>query len=128
VEATNHEPEAFSYSVSHDLRTPFRHVAGFARILVNDFGPVMAVEERAHLQRIEDAVSRMGLLAVLRRQSLRLGRSELNPIVNEAIIKESAAPHGQEISPSEEQQQSRSGRPGLANVSDAPPVLSDRLG
>jgi two-component system, chemotaxis family, sensor kinase Cph1 len=84
--------EAFSYSVSHDLRTPLRHVAGYARILVNDFGPVMAVEAREHLQRIEDAVSRMGLLidallkmAVLRRQSLRLSQSELNPIVDDVI-------------------------------------------
>jgi PAS domain S-box-containing protein len=92
LEATNHELEAFSYSVSHDLRTPLRHVAGFARILVNDFGPVMAVEAREHLQRIEDAVSRMGELidallkmAVLRRQSLRLGRTELNPIVDDVI-------------------------------------------
>jgi PAS domain S-box-containing protein len=92
LESTNHELEAFSYSVSHDLRTPLRHVAGYTRILVNDFGPVMAVEAREHLQHIEDAVSRMGLLidallkmAVLRRQSLRPSRCELNPIVDDVI-------------------------------------------
>jgi PAS domain S-box-containing protein len=92
LQATNDELEAFSYSISHDLRTPLRHIAGFSRILVNDFGPAMAVEAREHLQRIEDAVRRMGLMidallkmAVLRRQSLRLDHSELNPIVDEVI-------------------------------------------
>jgi signal transduction histidine kinase len=92
LQATNHELEAFSYSVSHDLRTPLRHIAGFSRILVNDFGPVMAVEARGHLQLIEEAIGRMGLLidallkmAVLRRQSLRLTHSELNPMVDEVI-------------------------------------------
>jgi PAS domain S-box-containing protein len=92
LEATNHELETFSYSVSHDLRAPLRHIASFSRILVNDFGAVMAVEAREYLQFIEDAVRRMELLvegllrlAKLGQQSLKLCVTELNAIVDDVI-------------------------------------------
>jgi PAS domain S-box-containing protein len=92
LEAANQELEAFSYSVSHDLRAPLRHIGSFSKILMQDFGPEMALEARDHLQHIEDAVIRMGLLvdgllslARLGRQSLKLRHTELNAIVDEVI-------------------------------------------
>jgi len=75
-----------------DLRAPLRHIAGFSRILANNFGPVMAVEAREYLQLIEDAVRRMGLLvegllslAKLGQQPMKLCRTELNAIVDDVI-------------------------------------------
>ncbi len=92
LETANHELEAFTYSVSHDLRAPLRHIGGFSRILTEDFGPVMAPEARQHLKRIEEGTHRMGLLvdgllnlARIGRHALKLQCASLNSMVEEVV-------------------------------------------
>jgi PAS domain S-box-containing protein len=62
LEMANRELEAFSYSVSHDLRAPLRHVDGFARMLVEDAGDRLLPEDRRYLTTITESVRRMGAL------------------------------------------------------------------
>ncbi|HEX8986861.1 MAG TPA: ATP-binding protein [Rhodocyclaceae bacterium] len=62
LEAANKELADFSYSVSHDLRSPLRAVAGFARILEDDCGAALGDEGRRLVRAIQDAGVRMGRL------------------------------------------------------------------
>jgi PAS domain S-box-containing protein len=62
AEAANKELEAFSYTVSHDLRAPLRAIDGFARILLEDHAPRFAPDARRYLDLVRNNAQQMGHL------------------------------------------------------------------
>ena len=60
LEAVNKELEAFSYSVSHDLRAPLRHISGFSKILAEEFGSTLDPNAQRYLERIQAGTQRDG--------------------------------------------------------------------
>lgn len=74
----NKELEAFTYSVSHDLRAPLRSINGFAKILTEDFGPSLPPEAKRHLHVIQKGASRMGELIDDLLEFSRLSRTALD--------------------------------------------------
>ncbi len=77
LENTNHELEAFSYSVSHDLRAPLRHISGYARMLQEDVSEKLDGEASRYLNEIVDAARRMGVLIDNLLAFSRLGRKAM---------------------------------------------------
>lgn len=60
LEAANQELEAFSYSVSHDLRAPLRAVDGFSKAVLDDYGAQLPEEGRHYLASVREGAQRMG--------------------------------------------------------------------
>ena len=77
LEEANKELQAFSYSVSHDLRAPLRHVLGFVEMLQKGVGPSLSKENLLHLTTISEAAKRMGHLIDDLLSFSRVGRAEL---------------------------------------------------
>ena len=88
----NKELEAFAYSVSHDLRAPVRHIAGFTNLLQQHSEAVLDDTSRDHISMILDSAQRMGALVDDLLAYSRIGRAEaqettvdLEPLIKSVV-------------------------------------------
>lgn len=78
LETSKKEVESFSYSVSHDLRAPLRHIQGYAELLGGDAGSTLSPDARRFLQVIAGAGREMGELVDDLLSFLRMNRAEMH--------------------------------------------------
>jgi PAS domain S-box-containing protein len=111
------ELDAFSYSVSHDLRAPLRAIDGFSQILLKQYAPLLPGEPRKYLQRVRDNTERMGHLVDDLLRFSRLGRQ---PLAKQLVPTDTIV--GQAL---RDARQQAPGRSVNVVVGDLPPVWGD---
>ncbi|HEV3038327.1 MAG TPA: ATP-binding protein [Candidatus Angelobacter sp.] len=92
LEARNKELEAFSYSVSHDVRAPLRHIAGFSQLLLEECKELISPDGREYLQEIQHSTRRLQQLVEdllrfsrLGAQGMKLQMTNLGEVVEEVV-------------------------------------------
>lgn len=118
LEAANRELESFSYSVSHDLRAPLRHIDGFSSLLANRLGPAIDKEAQRYLTTISRAAKQMGALIDDLLAFSRVGRTPLRieSVRHNALLAEVM----------ENGHYHRSERPIQWEIAELPEVRADR--
>ena len=118
LQSANDELEAFSYSVSHDLRAPLLHVMGFVDKLRNDIGPSLSENSSRDMATISQSAKRMGNLIDDLLAFSRIGQSEmkkrevnLDQLVQETMGDFQAETNARKI---------------IWNIHSMPPVIADR--
>jgi PAS domain S-box-containing protein len=98
LQAANEELEAFSFSVSHDLRSPLRHIAGYVEILRTEASASLDETSQRHLKTIADAAQHMGDLIDALLAFSRMGRGEMQKkrVGLGAIVKQSISELGEQ--------------------------------
>lgn len=104
LEIANKELEAFSYSVSHDLRAPLRHISGFVDILTRNVKDKLPEKELHYLDVINNSAKMMGtliddLLSFSRtgRAEIRKSKINMNQLINDAISQVKSVTAGRKI-------------------------------
>jgi light-regulated signal transduction histidine kinase (bacteriophytochrome) len=104
LETANQDLESFTYSVSHDLRAPLRHMDGFTRILMEDYGAQLPPGALSHLERVREATLHMGHLvddllnlARVGRGTLSMRPTDLNELVAKVIAPLQERMHGRDV-------------------------------
>jgi len=119
LEYANKELEAFSFSVSHDLRAPLRTIDGFSQAVLEDFGGLLPDEGRKQLWTIRQGARRMGLLIDDLLALSLLGRAPLNTqtVCTDVLVREVI----RELEPA------RSGRQVTLKVGELPDCTGDPI-
>jgi two-component system NtrC family sensor kinase len=104
LERKNKELEAFSYSVSHDLRAPLRSIDGFSKALLEDYSGKLDVKGQHYLDRVRTGAKRMGeliddllKLSKVGRAALRRGRVDLSALARTVATELQSANPGRRV-------------------------------